>query len=156
MYTYLENIDEVQMRHNFPYNLIGKIKDIEHFAESIPYYKFTLYNDYCDKEYTCICKENAFEKHKLWNGDSVVIEYVPVQKFQDIGECLLIRYIKRPVMGLTGNRHDDIMTLMATAKKMIDSEFDSGAMVLSRRQQVNQSYLRMRKSYLDSRKRRKI
>ena len=28
MYTYLENIDEVETRYNLSYNLIGKIRDV--------------------------------------------------------------------------------------------------------------------------------
>lgn len=153
MYTYLENIDEVRTRHNFPYNLIGKIRDIELCRDGrIPFYCFALYNDNCDSEYTCIVKESMFEKAHLKESDSVVIEYVKLDKFMEMGECLLIRRISKPVLGFTGNRNEDILILFDIVKGMIESEFQNGNMVQSYHSQVNRQYLAFRKSYLNSRK----
>ena len=147
MYTYLENITEVKKRYNFPYNLIGKVKDIVYCRDgSIPYYKFTLYNDNCDEEFTCIVKESLFEHMNLEESDSIVIEYAPINKFMDIDDCFLVRRMSKPVMGLTGNKSDDIIQLMEMSKKLIESEFADGRLVQGRHSQVNVAYLKYRKA----------
>ena len=156
MYTYLENINQIKKRYNFPYNLIGKIKNIQLYQNgSIPYYQFTLYNDNTDEEITCIIKESLFEKHNFKEHDSVVIEYAHVKNFMTIDECFLIRQIQSPVLGLTGNKNEDILHLMETTKKLIESEYADGNLIQSRHSQINNGYLKFRKAYQDSRKRRK-
>ena len=155
MYTYLENIDQVKTRHNFPCNLIGKIKDIQLYDTAIPFYKFILYNDNHDQEYPCVVKENEFERLQLKESDSIVIEYAPIQNFMDIGDCFLIRRIHKPILNLTGNKNEDIITLMELTRKLIESEFQDGKnLIWSRHSQVNIAYLKYRKIYLESRKRR--
>ena len=154
MYTYLENIGDVRARYNFPYNLIGKIRDIQLCRDGrMPFYRFTLYNDNVSDGYTCIVKESLFEKAHLEESDSVVVEYAPLEKFMDIGACFLIRKITKPVMDLTGDKNTDILTLMSIAKELIESEYKDDALIQSYHSQVNKSYLAFRKSYLNSRKR---
>ena len=155
MYTYLENIDQVKTQHNFPHNLIGKIKDIQLYDTAIPFYKFTLYNDNCDQEYSCVVKENEFIRLQLKESDTIVIEYAPIQNFIDIGDCFLVRKIQKPILKLTGNKNEDIITLMELTRKLIESEFQDGKnLIWSRHSQVNIAYLKYRKIYLESRKRR--
>ena len=154
MYTYLENIESVRKRYNFPYNLIGKIKDISyHHQSAFPFYKFLLYNDNTDKEYWCVVKERLFDKLKLEEFDSVVIEYAYIKNFIDIGDCFLIRNISKPVMGLTGNKDEDVIRLMEITKKLIESGFTDGNLVQSNHSQLNMAFLKFRKAYIESLKR---
>ena len=154
MYTYLENLDEVKTRYNFPYNVIGKIKDIQLCKDnSIPFYRFTLYNDNTDKELLCVIKESLFDKTTVEEFDSIVIEYAHIKNFMGKDECLLIRKISKPVCGLTGNKNEDILRLMEKTKQLIESEYKDGALVYSYHHHLNRAYLKFRKYYLDSRKR---
>ena len=113
-----------------------------------------LFNDNCECEFTCVVKESLFEQLSLTDGDSVVVEYAPLNNFMGIGECLLIRKISRPVMGLTGNKNEDILILLASAKKLIESEYQDGNLIQSYHSHVNNAYLKLRTSYLNSRKRK--
>lgn len=153
MYTYLENIEQVKKRYDFPYNLIGKIKDIQYCTNAIPYYQFQLYNDNTSQEYTCIVKETLFERLSLKENDTIVIEYAPINNFMDIGDCFLIRRISKPVMGFTGNKNEDILNLLSMAKKLIETEFEDHALIFGYHSHINRAYLKLRKTYIESRKR---
>lgn len=151
MYTYLENIYDVKTLHGIPYNLIGKIKDITLCDDGrIPYYQFTLYNDNTSQEYACVVKESLVNQLHLKEYDSIVIEYVPVNNFIHIGQCFLIRRIKKPVLGLTGNKNEDVIHLMEMTKKLIETGFTDGSLTQSYHGHVNLTYLKFRKAYLNS------
>ena len=149
MYTYLEDIKQVKIRHNFPYNLIGKIKDIEHVTTGNPYYyKFTIYNDMKPDGYNCVINERHFNTGKYTNGSTVVIEYAELKSFMDIGHCLLIRRIEKPAFNLTGNKYDDMLLLLGEVKRISDTVdvCDSFRSVL------NKHYLKYRKAILESKR----
>lgn len=153
MYTYLENIDQVQTRYNFPYNLIGKIKNIEYCDHGrIPFYKFTIYNNQTTQEYTCIINERHFDTKKYTENSTVVIEYAELKSFVNIGHCLLIRHIKKPMLGLTGNKHEDMLILLDQVKKLVDSELTENSISNSYRSKLNNDYLKYRKDIIESKK----
>lgn len=154
MYTYLEDITQVKTRYNIPYNLIGRIQDITHINNNYPdYYKFTLYNNHSNsKDYTCICKPNLLQNKKLTNNDSIVIEYVPVKNFLDIGDVLLIRSITHPVLGLTGDKSKDVTILMKEIKKIIESQFKNNTFNQTHHQQLNRAYIEFNRAYTNCHK----
>lgn len=153
MYTYLENIDQVRTRYNFPYNLIGKIKNIEYCDHGrFPFYKFTIYNDGTPDEYTCIINERHFDTKKYTENSAVVIEYAELKSFVNIGHCLLIRNIQKPVFNLTGNKHDDILILLGLVKKLLDSELTENSISNSYLGKLNTDYLKYRKHIIESKK----
>ena len=153
MYTYLENIDQVKTRYNFPYNLIGKIKNIEYCDHGrFPFYKFTIYNNQTTQEYTCIINERHFDTKKYTENSTVVIEYAELKSFINIGHCLLIRHIKKPMLGLTGNKHEDMLILLDQVKKLVDSELTENTISNSYRSKLNNDYLRYRKDIIESKK----
>lgn len=153
MYTYLENIDQVRTRYNFPYNLIGKIKNIEYCDHGrIPFYKFTIYNNQTTQEYICIINERHFDTKKYTENSTVVIEYAELKSFVNIGHCLLIRHIKKPMLGLTGNKHEDMLILLDQVKKLVDSELTENTISNSYRSKLNNDYLRYRKDIIESKK----
>ena len=153
MYTYLEDIAEIKTRHNFPYNLIAKVRDIELVSSSMDYYRFTIYNNNNNSEkYTCICKPSIIEKLNLADGDSAVIEYTPIKNFMDIGDVLLIRRIERPVFGLTGDKSVDVAVLCKIVKRIIESQFQDGSFDVLHHSRMNRAYLELMTAYSECHK----
>ena len=153
MYTYLEDINQVKTRYNIPYNLIGKIKNIEYCDHGrISFYKFTIYNNQTTQEYTCIINERYFNTKKYTENSAVVIEYAELKSFVNIGHCLLIRDIQKPVFNLTGNKHDDILILLGLVKKLLDSELTENSISNSYLGKLNTDYLKYRKDIIESKK----
>lgn len=153
MYTYLEDIDQIQTKGQIPYNLICRIKNIELVkGTSLHYYKFLIYNNRHNRQYSCIVNERLLNTTIIKEQDTVVIEYVPVKNFEDIGECFLIRKIEKPILNLTGDKDKDAIILLDKAKKLMDKSLKNYSSYQSK---INTAYLQLRKTYKESQRRKK-